>query len=188
MKKTKEMKTTMLDTTLTVSNICSVELPKRPSKMLTILKNIIDVMKKLMVITIKFIIIVLAVFILMFLVRITLFVSFPTYTSENLIENVDDTSPAFLGVSFSDSLTEAITNKEINLYGIYICYADNSKEVYFEESEDAVPGTASRLKLVDVQYVEYCEEEFSSKFSKEFAEQLRNEGRDGYWNYTIDIV
>ena len=187
MKKTEETKTTMLDTRLTISDISGTKLPKQPSKISTILKNIIDIMKKFIVTTIKFIIIALAVFILMFLVRITLFVTFPTYTSENLIKNVDDTSPAFLGVSFSDNLKEAITNKEINLYGIYICYADNSKEVYFQESEDAVPGTASRLKLIDVQYVEYCEEEFGT-FSKEFAEQLRNEGRDGYWNYTIDIV
>lgn len=93
---------------------------------------------------------------------------------------------SFLGYNFTEDLVEAIHNKDIDLYDVYIGnypYSDAKGGVFIVDGKKSVPGTADRLKVVDSTYVQYTEE----YIEKYYAPGCRP-ASDGYWEYTIDIV
>lgn len=93
---------------------------------------------------------------------------------------------SFLGYEFTDELVEAIQEKDIDLYGVYIGsypYSDAKGAAFLEDGKDAVPGTAERLKIVSSEYVTYTEE-----YIEKYYAPGHRPASDGYWSYTIDIV
>lgn len=114
----------------------------------------------------------------------------PATISCNIIYEKDDVNPAWIDIKFSDRLSKAIESDEINLYGInLIRQYDCKKEgelIYspsFEETKDAVAGTASKLKISHVRYVKYSEEYIHKYFSEGYEPS-----EEGYYEYTIDLV
>lgn len=113
----------------------------------------------------------------------------PSTTSVNLVSEKGRCTPAFLGYKFTPQLTTAIKDGNIELYGIYACSTQGHEvDCQLVETKEAVPGTVERLKIVKAEYIKYSDEYLNKYFSKEYAEEMRKEGRDGYWEYTIDIV
>ena len=100
----------------------------------------------------------------------------------NLVAEKGSSSPAFLGYSFSKDLKESIENGDIDLYGLYITRPDTPNDSYIYETKDAVPGTASKIKIVKVEYIKYTDEYIHKYFTEGY------EPADGYYNYTIDLA
>ena len=82
-------------------------------------------------------------------------------------------------------LEVAIENGDIDLYGLYITRPDTPNVVnsYIYETKDAVPGTASKIKIVKVEYIKYTDE-YIHKYFTEGHEPAES----GYYNYTIDLA
>lgn len=113
----------------------------------------------------------------------------PSTTSVNLVSEKGRCTPAFLGYKFTPQLTTAIKDGNIELYGIYACSTQGHEvDCQLVETKEAVPGTVERLKIVKAEYIKYTDNYLNTYFSKEYVEEMRKEGRDGYWEYTIDIV
>ena len=113
----------------------------------------------------------------------------PSTTSVNLVSEKGMCTPAFLGYKFTPQLTTAIKDGNIELYGIYACSTQGHEvDCQLIETKEAVPGTVERLKIVKAEYIKYTNDYLNKYFSKEYAEEMRKEKRDGYWEYTIDIV
>ena len=103
----------------------------------------------------------------------------------NIVAEKGSSHPAFLGYTFTKELEESIERGDIDLYGLYIAKpaTSNSIDSYIYETKDAVPGTASRIKIIKVEYVEYTDE----YIHKYFAEG-HEPSQKGYYNYTIGLV
>lgn len=113
----------------------------------------------------------------------------PSTTSVNLVSDKGRCTPAFLGYKFTPKLTTAIKDGEIELYGIYACSTQGHEvDCQLVETKEAVHGTIERLKIIKAEYIKYTDNYLNTYFSKEYVEEMRKEGRDGYWEYTIDIV
>ena len=113
----------------------------------------------------------------------------PSTTSVNLVSEKGMCTPAFLGYKFTPQLTTAIKDGNIELYGINACSTQGHEvDCQLIETKEAVPGTVERLKIVKAEYIKYTNDYLNKYFSKEYAEEMRKEKRDGYWEYTIDIV
>lgn len=106
----------------------------------------------------------------------------------SLVASHGATESAFLGYTFTPELIKEIDEGNIDLYGLYVCNEGNSLGITFEESDDAIPGTASKIKVTKIEYIIYSEEYMEKYFSPEYIEEIK--ARDeipGYWNYTIDL-
>lgn len=115
--------------------------------------------------------------------------SIPSTISVNLVSEKGRCTPAFLGYKFTPELTIAIKDGNIELYGINACSTQGHEVDYqLVETKEAVPGTIERLKIIKAEYIKYTDNYLNTYFSKEYVEEMRKEGRDGYWEYTIDIV
>lgn len=102
----------------------------------------------------------------------------------NLVAEKGSSHPAFLGYSFSKDLKESIENGDIDLYGLYITRPDTPNvDSYIYETKDAVPGTASKIKIVKVEYIKYTDEYIHKYFAKGYEPV-----EDGYYKYTIDLA
>ena len=102
----------------------------------------------------------------------------------NLVAEKGSSHPAFLGYSFSKDLKESIENGDIDLYGLYITRPDtNVVNSYIYETKDAVPGTASKIKITKVEYIKYTDEYIHKYFAKGYEPV-----EDGYYKYTIDLA
>ena len=113
----------------------------------------------------------------------------PSTVSVNLVSEKGMCTPAFLGYKFTQELTTAIKDGNIELYGINACSTQGHElDCQLVETKEAVPGTVERLKIVKAEYIKYTNDYLNKYFSKEYAEEMRKEKRDGYWEYTIDIV
>lgn len=113
----------------------------------------------------------------------------PSTTSINLVSEKGRCTPAFLGYKFTPKLTAAIKDGSIELYGINACSTQGHEvDCQLVETKEAVPGTIERLKIIKAEYIKYTDNYLNTYFSKEYVEEMRKEGRDGYWEYTIDIV
>lgn len=109
-------------------------------------------------------------------------------TKVNLVSEHYGERSAFLGYTFSKNLVESIESKDIDLYGVYVCKENGNINITFEDSNDAIPGTASKIKVVKIEYIAYSNEYMEKYFSPEYIEEIK--ARDeipGYWNYTIDL-
>ena len=115
--------------------------------------------------------------------------SIPSTISVNLVSEKGRCTPAFLGYKFTPELTIAIKDGNIELYGINACSTQGHEvDCQLVETKEAVPGTVEKLKIIKAEYKKYEDDYLDTYFSKEYAEEMRKEGRDGYWEYTIDIV
>lgn len=113
----------------------------------------------------------------------------PGMTSVNLVCEEGMSMPAFLNYKFTPELTTAIKDGDIELYGIYAYHTQGYEiECKLVETKEAVSGTVEKLKIVKIEYIKYTDEYLDTYFSKEHVEEMRKEGRDGYWEYTIDII
>ncbi len=103
----------------------------------------------------------------------------------NIVAEKGSSHPAFLGYTFTKDLEESIERGDIDLYGLYIAKPATSDSIdsYIYETKDAIPGTASRIKIVKVEYIEYTDE----YIHKYFAEG-HEPSQKGYYNYTIGLV
>lgn len=106
--------------------------------------------------------------------------------SHNIVYEKGSDKPAFFGYKFTPRLIKSIENGDIDLYGVNMCSSMNSKlDCYFEDTDEAVPGTASKIIVSNVKYVVYDDEYLDKYYSKEMADEMRGEG---YYQYTIDLV
>lgn len=104
--------------------------------------------------------------------------------SENLVARHYATKSAFLGYEFTPELLDAIKSREIDLYGINVVTPSGSdSDRYFIETSKAVPGTASKLKIIKAEYVYYTQEYIDEYFAPGYTPSL-----DGYWLVTIDLA
>lgn len=111
-------------------------------------------------------------------------------TKSNLVNEHYSLSPAFYGYEFGNNLISEIKNGNIDLYGIYICNDSDSKKdinVYLEEGNDAVSGTAEKLIVSKAEKKKYSVGYMKTHFSEDYIKELRESGSDYYWEYTIDI-
>lgn len=109
-------------------------------------------------------------------------------TKSNLVSEHWSYYPSFYGYEFGHNLISEIKKGNIDLYDIYICNENNSDiDVYLEEGDDAVSGTAEKLIITKVEKKLYSIEYMESHFSSEYIKELRETGNNYYWEYTIDI-
>ena len=109
-------------------------------------------------------------------------------TKSNLVSEHYSYCPSFYGYEFGNNLISEIKKGRLDLYDIYICNeGDSNIDVYLEEGDDAVSGTAEKLIVTKVEKKKYSVGYMKSHFSSEYIEELRKTGNDYYWEYTIDI-
>lgn len=110
-------------------------------------------------------------------------------TKSNLVSEHYSSVPSFYGYKFGNNLISEIKKGTLDLYDIYICNENNSDiNVYLEEGDDAVSGTAEKLIVSKVEKRKYSVGYMESHFSQEYIEELRENNRDYYWEYTIDVL
>lgn len=106
----------------------------------------------------------------------------------NLVASHGATESAFLGYTFTKELVDEIEEGNIDLYGIYICKKDGDLGITFEETKNAIPGTASKIKVIKIEYIVYSDEYMTKYFSSEYIDEIKEkENNPGYWNYTIGL-
>lgn len=109
-------------------------------------------------------------------------------TKSNLVSEHNSYCPSFYGYEFGNNLISEIKKGTLDLYDIYICNENNSDiNVYLEEGDDAVSGTAEKLIITKVEKRKYPIEYMKTHFSEDYIKELRESGSDYYWEYTIDI-
>lgn len=109
-------------------------------------------------------------------------------TKSNLVSEHYSYYPSFYGYEFGYNLISEIKKGNIDLYDIYICNENNSDiDVYLEEGDDAVSGTAEKLIVTKVEKKKYSIGYMKSHFSQDYIKELRENGNDYYWEYTIDV-
>ena len=180
MKNVKEMmkdRRFMKETENTLQDFGFIDKPEK-----TIKKKVFDIIKIAIIAIEVMIVIFLSV---RLIVNITVNSAGSGTISCNLVAEKGSSHPAFLGYSFSKDLKESIENGDIDLYGLYITRPDKSNVVnsYIYETKDAVPGTASKIKIVKVEYIKYTDE-YIHKYFTEGHEPAES----GYYNYTIDLA
>lgn len=106
--------------------------------------------------------------------------------SHNIVYEKGSDKPAFFGYKFTPRLVKSIEDGDIDLYGVNMCSSMNSElDCYFEDTDEAVPGTAARIIVTNVKYVVYDDDYLDKYYSKEMADEMRG---TGYYQYTIDLV
>ena len=134
----------------------------KPEK--TVKKKVLNIIK-IAVITIEIMIVIFLS--IRLIVNITANSTGSGTISCNLVAEKGSSHPAFLGYSFSKDLKESIENGDIDLYGLYITRPDtNVVNSYIYETKDAVPGTASKIKITKVEYIKYTDEYINKYFAK----------------------
>lgn len=109
-------------------------------------------------------------------------------TKSNLVSEHFSTVPSFYGYEFGHKLISEIKKGTLDLYGIYICNeGDSNIDVYLEEGDDAVSGTAEKLIVTKVEKKKYSVEYMNTHFSEDYIKELRESNKDYYWEYTIDV-
>ena len=109
-------------------------------------------------------------------------------TKSNLVSEHYSLTPAFYGYEFGYNLISEIKKGTLDLYDVYICNeGDSNIDVYLEEGDDAVSGTAEKLIITKVEKRKYPIEYMKTHFSEDYIKELRENNGDYYWEYTIDI-
>ena len=153
---------------------------EKPEK--TVKKKVIDIIKIAVIAIEVMIVIFLSI---RLIVNITVNSTGSGTISCNLVAEKGSSHPAFLGYSFTKDLKESIDKGDIDLYGLYITRPDSPNVVnsYIYETKDAIPGTASKIKITKVEYIKYTDE-YIHKYFTEGHEPAEN----GYYKYTIDLA
>lgn len=109
-------------------------------------------------------------------------------TKSNLVSEHYSSVPSFYGYEFGNNLISEIKKGALDLYDIYICNeGDSNIDVYLEEGDDAVSGTAEKLIVTKVEKKKYSVEYMKTHFSEDYIKELRESNKDYYWEYTIDV-
>ena len=109
-------------------------------------------------------------------------------TKSNLVSEHNSYCPSFYGYEFGNNLISEIKKGTLDLYDVYICNeGDSNIDVYLEEGDDAVSGTAEKLIITKVEKRKYPIEYMKTHFSEDYIKELRENNGDYYWEYTIDI-
>lgn len=109
-------------------------------------------------------------------------------TKSNLVSEHYSYCPSFYGYEFGNNLISEIKKGQLDLYDIYICNeGDSNIDVYLEEGDDAVSGTAEKLIVTKVEKKKYSVEYMKTHFSEDYIKELRENNGDYYWEYTIDV-
>lgn len=109
-------------------------------------------------------------------------------TKSNLVSEHYSYCPSFYGYEFGNNLISEIKKGTLDLYDVYICNeGDSDIDVYIEEGDKAVSGTAEKLIITKAEKKKYSVGYMKSHFSSEYIEELRESNKDYYWEYTIDI-
>lgn len=109
-------------------------------------------------------------------------------TKSNLVSEHNSYCPSFYGYEFGNNLISEIKKGTLDLYDVYICNeGDSNIDVYLEEGDDAVSGTAEKLIVTKVEKKKYSVEYMNTHFSEDYIKELRESNKDYYWEYTIDV-